>query len=147
MSIKTTEEEFRQYVAHCKWWMVRLSLGQYTYMFTVEASSYDASVVTTDELLASVYLAQEREGEMTIPFLARHEMLEVLVDDSFKELYKTHNDEYIQAKRHNLIHRLEKILSLPTDKEVGFVGKKKSKKAKPIEVVKKKKEKLCQSEK
>ena len=130
MSTKTTEADFRQYVAHCKYWMTRLSIGQYSYAFVVDDIERDASITTNDEMSALVRLGVNREDFYSVPWLARHEMLEVLVDDSFRELYQTYNNEYIQEKRHRLIHRLEKILPLPTDKEVGFVGCGKKKKPK-----------------
>ncbi len=144
-SIKTTEEDFKQYVAHCKYWMAKLSIGEYTYRFIAENSSHPASVTTTDEMLAEVGIALERDDWVSVPMLARHEMLEVLVDDSFKDAYSIYNDDYVQAKRHRLIHRLEKILPIPSDKEVGYVGKKKKKKVKkgvePVPCGKKKKPK------
>lgn len=133
-STKTTEEDFKQYVAHCKWWMVKLSICEYTYRFIAENATHPASVTTTDEMLAEVGLALERDDWVSIPMLARHEMLEVLVDDSFKDAYAIYNDDYVQAKRHKLIHRLEKILPIPSDKEVGYVGKKKKKAKKEKEM-------------
>lgn len=125
--MKSTKQDFEQYVAHCKYWMKHLSLGNYTYAFLMQEDDHDARIIHGDPLCITVVIAEEREGFSSVPMLARHEMLEVLVDGLADGLYSMYSDEWVQEKRHGVIQRLEKILTIPTDKEVGYSPKRKKK--------------------
>ena len=74
-----------------------------------------------------MFLVDMDEHLFSMPHLARHEMLEVLVEETGHELRKFLNKETCLKMGHSIVHRLEKILPLPTDKEVGMGcgGKKK----------------------
>jgi hypothetical protein len=81
----------------------------------------------------------------TEQIIARHEMLELLLEPLFAlQQNEIHEDKTYRAG-HEVIHRLENILPIPSDKEVGYVGKKKKKKVKkgvePVPCGKKKKPK------
>ena len=143
------KEALEKYAQHCNYWAKKLSIGNYFFFFCVtefDEKNHPASTeINSDELSVMVYLSDVGEIYGTIQEYARHEMLEVLVDSLADGLYHTYSDDHIQKLRHDVIHRLEKILPLPSDKEVGYVGKKKKKKVKkglePVPCGKKKKPK------
>ena len=126
--MKTTEDDFHRFVAHSKWWMQKLSLGNYCFFFARSDIDHDGEAnINYGERSATICLAEEREGFFSIPQIARHEMLEVLVEDLASGLYDMFSDDYVQGKRHDVILRLEKILSCPSDKDVGYLKKQGSK--------------------
>lgn len=132
-----TEQEKKRFVAHLRYWRDKLNLSnQYIYAeYTYDGLGGEANM-NHDYLVSSINVGKIDEV-WTVPVVARHEMLELLLEPIYALHDREISHEKSQRAGHEVIHRLENILPLPTDKEVGFVGKKKSKKAKPVEIAKK----------
>ena len=112
-----------RFKAHLKYWKDRLHLGTYT----IFASDDLEEVGGQCEMNHASVIANIRIGE-TDDFwneanIARHEMLELLLEPLYALLIKSTHEDLIYRAGHEVIHRLEQILELPTDKEVGYGGK------------------------
>ncbi len=126
--IKSTQEDFKQYVAHVKWWVNKLGLSNMMPAFKFEKidSDSDANVfINWGDKLLLFGLNTEREGLMSIPCLAQHEALEGLFGGLTAELTEYLSANAVKGLTHDAIHRLQAILPLPTDKEVGYTPRKK----------------------
>lgn len=119
---KVGKDDFARFVAHCKYWMRELSLSNYFFSFREDGDSGDEAYIVPDEALKNVSVFLNCEDRMFgVDRLARHEMLEVLVEEMADALMGFLSAERVLKMRHEIVHRLEKVLPLPTDKTVGYV--------------------------
>jgi Mn-dependent DtxR family transcriptional regulator len=83
----------------------------------------DASVTLMYDALGANFALKKEGRGLSIPYCARHETLEVLVSDLFSYLENFYASKLCAKLRHETVHRLEKVLPLPTDREVGYKKK------------------------
>lgn len=123
-----------KFLAHLRYWKDHLSLGNYTI-----GASYDYDGVGGEcEMNHSSLLANISIGETdeiwTEETIARHEMLELLLEPLYSLCSDRVHPDLAYRAGHEVIHRLEEIIPIPSDKEVGYVGKKKKKAKKEKEM-------------
>jgi len=127
MSTKPNKELFK---AHIRYWKNKLQLGN----FFIEVS-YDYEgvggecMMNHDSLIATISIG-EVDGAWTEAVIARHEMLELLMEPLKNLLWKEVHEDKAYRAGHEIAHRLENILPLPSNKEIGYMPCKKKKKPK-----------------
>jgi len=141
-SIKPNKELFK---AHLRYWKDKLGLSNYFIEVDYSLGRVGAECELDHASLCPTITIGDVDEVWTEAILARHEMLELLLEPLKALLWENvHSDKSYRAG-HEVIHRLESILPIPSDKEVGYVGKKKKKKVKkgvePVPCGKKKKPK------
>jgi hypothetical protein len=119
--IEFNEEDFKYFKKECRWWLNRLSLGDWEVDIVLEGTGDDdvlgatkanyegksamiylAPVVESDEVLAK---SKEEHLRMT----ARHEVLEVLLMTvQMMAQRREWDSENFNSEIHSVIHRLEK---------------------------------------
>lgn len=126
MSTKANRERF---LAHLKYWKKALNLSNYTIEVSYNYEDVGGECAMDHSSLTAVIRIGEVDEIWTEPVIARHEMLELLLEPMQALLfYEVHENKSYRAG-HEVVHRLEAILPLPSDKEVGYMpcGKKKKK--------------------
>ena len=126
MSTKANRERF---LAHLKYWKKALNLSNYIIEAEFDYNGVGGECSMNHESLIATISIGEVDGIWTEPVIARHEMLELLLEPLRALLfYEVHENKSYRAG-HEVVHRLEAILPLPSDKEVGYMpcGKKKKK--------------------
>ena len=118
--------------AHIRYWRDKLNLGNYFIEIAYDYEGVGAECrMNHDSLIATISIGEVDEV-WTEAILARHEMMELLIEPLKSLLLnEVHEDKSYRAG-HEVAHRLEGILPLPSDKEVGYMpcGKKKKPKGK-----------------
>lgn len=126
---KPNKELFK---AHLKYWKEKLHLGNYTIIAVDDYEGVGGECRMNHSSLIATIAIGEVDEIWTEAVVARHEMLELLMEP-LKSLLcnEVHEDKAYRAG-HEVAHRLENILPLPSDKEVGYMpcGKKKKPKGK-----------------
>lgn len=128
-----TKQQFNQFVAHLRYWVDKFNLRNWS--TTIEAGTDDecGAWIRPHHIYRTMAVQVNEERKfVTYPETARHEAIEMLLSDICRHLEDRYSVNYIQELRHEVVHRLENILPLPTDKEVGYMpcGKKKKPKGK-----------------
>lgn len=120
-------DDLKCYEAHVRWWLKKLSLEQWMPRFAYMDSNAnnddyeaDASVEILYDTFGANFNLKQEGRDLSIPYCARHEALEILVSNSFGYLENFYASKFCAKLRHEIVHRLEKVLQLPTDKEVGY---------------------------
>jgi hypothetical protein len=122
--IVSTQEDFDRYQAHAKWWVNKLNLSNMMPAFAFEKIDSDAEVlINWGERLLLFRLSTQREGLMSIPALAQHEALEGLLGGLTVELEQYLSAPMVLELTHDVIHRLQAALLIPSDEEVGYKKK------------------------
>ncbi len=117
--IKTTRADLKQYTAHLLYWLDRFGLKGYCRQFEVTNVDSDAVVdIEPHEKNACFQLGEERVGDLSIPYLAQHEALECLLGNISTTLETTYSKDLVKELTHEVIHTLQSILPLPTDREL-----------------------------
>ena len=126
------KNDLEQYKAHVCWWLHKLSLEQWMSRFSymeddVDFNDYeaDANVEILYDSFGANFHIKKNGRDLSIAYCARHEALELLVSNSFGYLENFYSTKFCAKLRHEIVHRLEKILPLPSDKEVGYFPKRK----------------------
>lgn len=112
-----------RFKAHLKYWKNRLHLGNHTIVATTDFSEVGGECEMDHHSGVATIRIGEVDEFWTEPNIARHEMLELLLEPLYGLLIRYVHEDPIYRAGHEVIHRLEQILELPTDKEVGYGGK------------------------
>lgn len=126
-------DDRERFLAHVRYWKDVLNLGNY--FVSVQDGLEDLGgqcEMNHESLLANIRLGEVDEI-FTVERVARHEMLELLIEPLYAAMSNCVHPDISYRAGHEVIHRLENILPLPTDEEVGMAKKKKGKK-KPVPV-------------
>jgi hypothetical protein len=124
LKIDTTKQDFERYRAHIAYWIKKCSLTNYQWFVAIEDINRDATVgVNWKGRRLDFAIAKEREGKFSIPSLARHEVFEALIGEMSCRLGEFLAEDIIVTITHDIIHRLQEIIPLPSDKEAGYVKK------------------------
>ena len=124
MSSKPNRERF---VAHLKYWKEALHLGAYRINAAYDYEGIGGECEMNHESLTAIIRIGEVDEIYTEATVARHEMLELLLEPLHALTWENVGNKWAYRAGHEVIHRLENILPIPTDAEVGYVGKKKKK--------------------
>lgn len=126
MSTKANRERF---LAHLKYWKKTLNLNNYTIEVSYDYEGVGADCSMNHPSLCSKIRIGEVDEIWNEAYLARHEMFELLLEPLKSVASRDVPEDDIYRKGHEIVHRLESIVPLPTDKEVGYMpcGKKKKK--------------------
>ena len=119
-----------RFVAHVKYWKERLHLGNYGITVEYDYDGVGGECAMNHESLLAIIRIGETDEIWTEPVLARHEMLELLLEPLHNTSRGMVGNDLSYRAGHEIIHRLERILPLPTDKEVGYSKRKKKPKGK-----------------
>lgn len=122
--------DLREFKLHCRYWMQTLGLHQYSLVVFIDPMLDRVGAYTQmnhDEAQMSIALGMIDDA-FGVGYLARHEMLEVLLEPLYETMTGFVNDRVAQRRGHEVIFRLEKVMPIPTDEEVGIMGKKKKEK-------------------
>lgn len=103
---------------HLLYWRDRLSLNNYRIEIEYDGDSTGADTLIDHKQLVAVITIGKTDELYTIPYLARHEMLEVLLAPLWRMIQEVYSEAMSQRAAHQIIHRLERILPVPTDEEV-----------------------------
>ena len=127
-----------RFAAHVRYWRDALHLANYSIVVTDDLDELGGQCdMNHDSLLANIRMGDTDEI-WTPERIARHEMLELLIEPLYAVMRDFVHPDISYRAGHEVIHRLENVLPMPSDKEVGLMGKKKKgKKAKPVEKAKK----------
>jgi hypothetical protein len=118
--------ELAIFETHAKYWLDKLSLNEWATFFLLDALiDSDAEVVPNFDDMGATFRLKDGDRTLSISYSGRHEALEVLVREIFHYAEQFYSEEFLTPIRHRLIHKLEKVLPLPTDKEVGYTPRKK----------------------
>jgi hypothetical protein len=129
-----TKPNFELFKAHLRYWRETLHLANNFIEAEYDPDIQGAEVdLNHDSLVPTIRIGSVDEI-WTEAVLARHEMLELLLEPLKALLWKEAQSDKTYRAGHEIIHRLENILPLPTNKEVGYVGKKKKKAKKEKEM-------------
>lgn len=129
MSTKPNRELFK---AHVRYWRDKLNLANYFIDVAYDYEGVGAECRMNHESLIATIAIGEVDEVWTEANLARHEMIELLMEPLKSLLWKEVSEDKAYRAGHEVAHRLENILPLPSDKEVGYMpcGKKKKPKGK-----------------
>lgn len=117
--MKKKMSDYELFQHHVKYWMDRLSLNNYKPFFELEfMANEDASTTPDANDMSATFTLKDGELDNTVAYLARHECLEVVLGEIYTYLEKFYDCDFCKTLGHNVIHRLENILPLPTDEEV-----------------------------
>lgn len=105
-------------VAHLKYWKNRLSLNNYRIEIDYEGTAYGAETFIDHKQMVAHISVGKTDELLTIAYIARHEMLEVLCAPLWRMVQEIYSDAMSQRASHQIIHRLENVLPLPDDKDV-----------------------------
>lgn len=122
-----SREDLEALKLHCRYWMRQFGLNNYSIQVAIDPSLDHVGAYTQmnhNEAQMGIGLGLINRV-YNVGYLARHEMLEVLLEPMYETMSEYVNDRIAQRRGHEVIFRLEKILSIPTDEEVGIVAKKK----------------------
>jgi hypothetical protein len=123
----------QRFMAHLKYWQHKLSLTNYTVVAQDDYDGLGGQCNMNHTSLVAIVSIGETDEVWTLERIARHEMLELLLEPFYSICDDVVHGNRSYKAAHEIIHRLEEILPLPTDKEVGFkmpCGKKKKPKGK-----------------
>ena len=116
---KKAQDALDLYTAHVKYWDDKLGLKNWVKLYESTYQPESAAVeVSFQERLATFSIGEDRPNTFTIPELARHEALELLMQDLEETAEVFYSEKYIRRMVHDAIHRLENVIPLPKDVEV-----------------------------
>ena len=128
----STKPDMDRFKAHLVYWKDKLNLGNYGIAATDDYEEVGGECRMNHAALLATIAIGDVDELWTEATIARHEMLELLMEPFYSlTVSLIHKDRAYKAS-HEIIHRLENILPLPSDKEVGYMpcGKKKKPKGK-----------------
>jgi len=124
--VKTTPEDLKCYTAHLLYWLAKLGKQDFCHQFSIVNIDSDAMVdINPSDRHAFFQLAEMRDGDLSIAYLAQHEAFECLMGDVSTNLETIYSKDYVKELTHNVIHRLQFMIPPATDKEVGYTPRKK----------------------
>ena len=116
--------------AHLGYWKEKLHLGNYSIIAVDDYEGIGGECRMNHPSLVATISIGEVDEIWTEAVVARHEMLELLMEPFYAICVSCIHDDIAYRASHEIIHRLESILPLPSDKEVGYMGCGKKKKPK-----------------
>ncbi len=115
------KNDLELYKAHVRYWLNKLHLNEWGTFFELDMMlDTDAEVRPNFEDMGAVFKLKDGKLDLSIAYVGRHEALELLVSELSYYAEKFYALDFLTPVRHKIIHRLEKVLPLPTDKEVGY---------------------------
>ena len=122
MSTKPDKDLFK---AHLSYWKNKLSLGHQFIEVAYDYAGVGAECSMNHESLIATISIGEVDEVWTEAILARHEMLELLLEPIRNITWKDVNEDRFYRAGHEVIHRLENILPIPSDEDIGYIRNKK----------------------
>ena len=128
----STSPDKELFEAHVRYWRDKLNLGNYFIDVAYDYEGVGAECRMNHESLTATIAIGEVDEIWTEAVLARHETLELLIEPLRNIIWKEVNEDRLYRAGHEIVHRLENMLPLPSNKEIGYMpcGKKKKPKGK-----------------
>ena len=106
------------YKAHVAYWTNKISCNDWVKFFKTKHIATSAEVARNYADMGATFRLNSGKRELGIPYCAMHEVMELLVGETFYYLERFYSEEFLTPIRHRLIHRIESMCTLPTDEEV-----------------------------
>jgi hypothetical protein len=127
MSTEPNKELFK---THIRYWRDKLNLGNYFIEIAYDYEGVGGECRMNHDSLVATIAIGEVDEIWTEAVIARHEMIELLMEPLKNLLWKEVHEDKAYRAGHEVAHRLENILHLPSNKEIGYMPCKKKKKPK-----------------
>jgi hypothetical protein len=120
--MEPTAEDMRKFQCHVNYWAEKLGMHSYAIEVIHDTMSDHVGAWTEmhhveRQLIIGI---SYYNTSYSLAYLARHEMFEALCEPLYKLSDSVVNGNVAQTSGHEIVFRLEKVLPLPTDKEVGY---------------------------
>jgi hypothetical protein len=111
-TVKTTEEDFAEFIRHCQKYIKKLHLNDWDIAFKMtEIEGAEAGCdLHPNTRKALVKLSKEREGIAGLRYLARHECLEILLADMTLLMSASFSKDLVSDESHRVINELMEVI-------------------------------------